>query len=394
MRLLAISQAVKPTGYARVLRSILEFLSRDLDVLYFGINYSGEAIDNGYPIWPNRLIGDIFGREQLPKLLNDFQPDRILLCHDYAFYSVHQYALTAYQGEHPEARVFFYCPIEWSNIPPLNLASLALVDQLVAYTEFGRRVMENAFERLSIPPSRPVKVLPHGVDFNTFRPLVPGSMDDSKRQALSVLFPDRPDLQDRFLVLNANRNCPRKRVDLTLEAFAEFSKGKPDTLLYLHMGMKDSGCDVLGLAERLGIRDRLLLTTEGPEKPDVTDEHLNLIYNACDAGLNTSTGEGWGLVAFEHAATGAPQIVPNHSACAELWKENGLLIPVEETPDSPGQISVDGAAAALDLLYRHHALRGYYSASAITYVRSSRFSWENIAARWKNLLSESRFESA
>ena len=30
-------------------------------------------------------------------------------------------------------------------------------------------------------------------------------------------------------------------------------------------------------------------------------------------------GEGWGLVSFEHASTGAAQIVPDHTACAALW---------------------------------------------------------------------------
>lgn len=74
--------------------------------------------------------------------------------------------------------------------------------------------------------------------------------------------------------------------------------------LYLHMGMQDRGVDVLGLARALGIEDRLLLTTTAPERPHVSDEHLGLIYQACDVGVNTSAGEGWGLVAFEHGATG------------------------------------------------------------------------------------------
>lgn len=31
-------------------------------------------------------------------------------------------------------------------------------------------------------------------------------------------------------------------------------------------------------------------------------------------------GEGWGMVSFEHVATGAVQIVPDRSACGKLWK--------------------------------------------------------------------------
>ena len=44
---------------------------------------------------------------------------------------------------------------------------------------------------------------------------------------------------DKFIVFNGNRNQPRKLVDQTIKAFAEFSVGKPDTLLYLNMAEKD-----------------------------------------------------------------------------------------------------------------------------------------------------------
>lgn len=31
-------------------------------------------------------------------------------------------------------------------------------------------------------------------------------------------------------------------------------------------------------------------------------------------------GEGWGLVSFEHGASGPAVIVPDHTSCAELWR--------------------------------------------------------------------------
>ena len=85
------------------------------------------------------------------------------------------------------------------------------------------------------------------------------------------------------------------------------------------MGMLDVGLDVLDGARQLGIADRLLVSTTAADHPTLDDEHLNLVYNACDVGLNTSTGEGFGLVALEHGATGAAQVLPDHSACAELY---------------------------------------------------------------------------
>jgi len=53
---------------------------------------------------------------------------------------------------------------------------------------------------------------------------------------------------------------------------------------------------------------------------------LNTIYNACDVGVNTCKGEGWGLVNFEHAACGVPQVVPDHTSCKEIFEGYGELI--------------------------------------------------------------------
>ena len=52
---------------------------------------------------------------------------------------------------------------------------------------------------------------------------------------------------------------------------------------------------------------------------NVPIEKLNQIYNACDLGINTSMGEGWGLTAHEMAAAGKPQLGPAHSATLELF---------------------------------------------------------------------------
>ena len=51
----------------------------------------------------------------------------------------------------------------------------------------------------------------------------------------------------------------------------------------------------------------------------LTEQQINLLYNACDVGINTSMGEGWGLISFEHGATGAAQIVPAHTSFIENW---------------------------------------------------------------------------
>ena len=70
------------------------------------------------------------------------------------------------------------------------------------------------------------------------------------------------------------------------------------------MATEDMGWNVAILAKRYGIFDRLIMTRADNVRHQFSDDQLNLLYNACDAEI-TTTGEGWGMVSFEHAATRA-----------------------------------------------------------------------------------------
>lgn len=372
-KLLAVGPAGPSTGFGRVFRSILGPLSRSLDVTLFSPNLVAELVDAPYRVVPRRLPGDIFGREAMPAMLAELDPDLVVLCHDPPFWSVHRDAIRAHQrrtGGRPFCA--FYCPIEWDDLHPELIRGMADLDALVLYSQFGLGVVKRAFA--ADPASAPrLHVIPHGLDRSAFHPL-PG---DARREARRRLFPDRPELHDTFIVLNANRNCARKRIERSIEGFGRFVREHPEAYLYLHMGTTDSGCDVLGLAAKLGILDRVLLTHRESRHPCVSNEQLNVIYNACDVGLNTSTGEGWGLVAFEHAATGAPQIVPDHSACREHWADRGILL-----PDRNGDVAVADIATALELLCVDLALRRALSSAGRAYAEQARFDWEAIACEW------------
>lgn len=53
--------------------------------------------------------------------------------------------------------------------------------------------------------------------------------------ARRALWGDETQLADSFLVLNANRNQKRKRIDITLKAFAALARDKPENVkLLLH----------------------------------------------------------------------------------------------------------------------------------------------------------------
>ena len=352
------------------MRELLPRLADDFDVLLFAVTKrDGEVGDPVVPTVANRLLGDPFGREQLPEMLQELDPDVVLLHHDVDFFAVHEAALRG-------RRTVLYCPIEWEETRPEILRALGWADLLVTYTRWGRCVIEDAFGRDPMPP---VETIGHGVSPERF-PAV------SRSEARRTLFPDRPELAYAFIVLNANRNSPRKRIDLTLEAFARFARGKPDAYLYLHMA-PGGGTYVPALAESLGIEDRILMTPGddfwGPDVPDAT---LAAIYAACDVGINTSTGEGWGLVAFEHGLAGAPQVLPDHTAPAELWKGKALLVPVDEGTHGENVTSVSGAAGELQRLYEDEPLRRELGEAARRHALDPRFDWDRIAQSWRTVL--------
>ena len=100
-------------------------------------------------------------------------------------------------------------------------------------------------------------------------------------------------------MLNANRNQPRKRIEITMQGFALFAENKPDNVkLYLHMGSEDMGWNLMSLARRYDIEGRLIISNTSKETPTDSVKRLNMIYNACEVGINTSLGEGWGWSAL------------------------------------------------------------------------------------------------
>ena len=196
-------------------------------------------------------------------------------------------------------------------------------------------------------------------------------------------------------MLNANRPDKRKRVDLTIEGFAAFAADKPANVrLCLHhaiMGEPEKN-QIRALVERCALQERLYLNplTGGV----VDDDALNLLYNACDVGITTSMGEGWGLVSFEHGAAAAAQIVPDHSACAEVWSGRAELIaparryiPRFSTLEM-AEVSAEGTAHALDNLYGDPQRRQQLGHAAFEAAQNPKYSWDTIAVRFDDLFSE------
>jgi glycosyltransferase involved in cell wall biosynthesis len=160
------------------------------------------------------------------------------------------------------------------------------------------------------------------------------------------------------------------------------------------MGAEDMGWNLMSLARRYDIEGRLIISNTSKETPTDSVKRLNMIYNACEVGINTSLGEGWGLISFEHAATGAAQVVPRHTACEELWQgaaemlEPVFTVTVERVLTEGKFVSPKGVAEALERLYGDPEYLRRMSAAAYLNATRPEYKWKNIAQQWDALFQK------
>ncbi len=386
-RLLVIGDAVAHTGFARVIRGIFSQLVDRYTIFQLGVNCWGDPHDWPWPIYPADIERYSLGEHRIPELVRKLRPDLVFVLNDPEALARYLVPLRSFEA----LPVVLYGAYNAGPVDPEDLAALEGCTRFVVFTEFARREVEEGLARSREPIDLPpIEVLPLGVDTEVFHPLDPDRRR-ARRMARQRLFPDHRELHDAFIVLNANRNSPRKRIDVTMEGFARFAKGRSGVFLHLHMGVRDLGWDIQRFARRLGIGERLILTQAGESIPDLSDVELNALYNAADVGINTATSEGWGLISFEQAASGLAQMVPGHTSGEELWHGAAeLLRPTLSLTDPTRGIAehlIDPAAVASALHHTPSRLRMLEQA-ALKHARDPRYRWDNLSVAWDRIFQE------
>lgn len=384
-KLLWVGDAVAVTGFARVTHNLLGYLGRDFEIVVLASNFHGDPHGLPYKIYPatNRFASALFGEQRIRDIVLKENPD-IVFCINDSWIINDLYTQIADLHDQGKFKFVGYYPvdgIDWFNVLSVTANNW---DQVLVYTKFGCEEARKAGLK-----QKPV-YFPHGIDPDVFYPT-------DKIQA-------RKDLKlplDKFIVFNGNRNQPRKRIDLTIKAFAKMAQNAPDAVLYLHMGNKDMGWNIQQLFAKEMIRydldpaRRLILSgTKVQGNQQVSIDMLNQIYNAADVGVNTCEGEGWGLVNFEHAACRVAQIVPNHTACKEIFEGAGDLIDIEHAIADKDfgrdmfAVSVDHLASLLE----HHYNDPHYSKeraeTCYQRVTDPQFHWETLGPRLSSLLQK------
>lgn len=384
--ILSVGVIGEEKSYARIFRSIYPFLTTRFAVHHLAPDHQGAAESGAWSLHPNPDPGDYLAVDRFRTLVAELRPDLVFLINDFWRMPPFVKALAALGLDIP---VVAYAPVEGDILAPELLKFALRIGHLVVPTPASAEQARRALRSLDPRARTPVSVIPHGVNTAAFRRL---GGENARREARRRLWPGRPELDDAFIVLNANKNQPRKRLDLTLQGFADFARDKPDAFLCLHCKWNEWGLNLRLLARQLGIEKCLLTISDPAKTPRVDDATLNLLYNATDVGVNTSYAEGWGLVSFEHAAAGVAQIVPDHSACAELWRGVADFIEPEHVSTEMRRVECRVSAASLTkCLERVYSDAGHREALAgrcFRHATRAEWQWEGIGAQWAALFGQ------
>lgn len=323
-KILIIGDAVSNTGFARVIYEIFKPLVEQYELVQLGTNFFGDPHDWPWKIFPAAVGGYDTGENRLAELIKDLNPNLIFMLQDPWVLVKYFEVLKSF----PLIPTIVYASFNSEDIDLVLPQRLKTATRLAVYTEFAKSAYLEAHVKGNAGDTPEILVIPHGVDAEVFYPLTKDRAV-ARKKARHIIFPsENTAVQDGFIVLNANRNQPRKRIDLTMEGFALFAEDKPQNVfLHLHMGMNDIGWNIKLLAERYNISDRLIFSTDSDQPPRVNLTTLNHIFNAANIGINTASSEGWGLLSFEQAAAGLAQMVPNHTSGHELWGDCAWLMP-------------------------------------------------------------------
>lgn len=423
-KLLVVGDAGRPTGFEKVLRNVVAQLhaTDKYDITIRGIGYDPDRATRAYPV-PVKTAGGTFddpvGIQSFGDWIDEDKPDAVWVLQD--LWNIAGYMLF----KPVEVPTVAYFPVDTPNMQWGNAMALAAVSEAVSYTKFGAhetavgvRDLVTRLER-GFPADEPYEWfttkkfgvdfngrvdrlsrwsepdnynrIPHGLEHGVF---VPRNKDHCRRE---FGIPN-----DAFVVMNVGTNQFRKRLDLTMRAFAMLLDGHPNALLVLHCagnyGSMD-GYNLAQMAELFGIahRTKLIHLTHG----DLTDDRLCTLYNCADVHLNTSGGEGWGLTSVESAACGVPQVVPDWSATREIWTDQADLIAVRDYRIEPKQvlntahavIDVADAANKLCLLADNPDLWAYRHDQALA-CAAKQASWEKVGNAFDQVIQNALNEPA
>lgn len=289
-----------PTGLARIARDLVEGLrdsDLDVDVAQLGLYYDGSPFP--WPVYPVKdennwgegdllQVWDWHSRGQPGVLLTVWDPARC--------------AGTA-GVDFPGDR-WGYFAVDGNNILGKiggpALAALRRYDRVLAYSDYGAKVLKDSLEREA------VEWLPHGFKSNVFhQPVDQVVLSHQTYQAIKTWEASSPNIALGCVATNQ----PRKDLSLVFDVAATLG-----ARLWLSTDMLvGPAWSIPELADIYDLNDERLLVTLA-----LTDNELAYLYGQCDITIAPGLGEGFGYPIVESLACGTPVVHVDYAGGAEI----------------------------------------------------------------------------
>ena len=350
------------TGYSKVTYHIIQELAKhrdEFDIFHFGFQ-KFMAQPHDYRVYPPGVdVHDPmeaeksgaapkemgFGFSQLANYVRKVRPDVVLIYNDAGVICQFLEKLTAELK--PEERKAYKLIIYLDQVYEIQRPQfLARIDQdadmYFAFTEYWKQVLVKQGIK------KPIHVLRHGFDPTQFKP-----MDRAAARRKHGL------PENLFIFLNLNRNTPRKRHDIVVQAFAHLvarNPTKPLALLEVCDGGEGGGYPIQEIYMRTLDSLNVPIQHHGhklmisKQSLTYTDELINELYALSDVGITAADGEGFGLCQFEAMGIGIPQVVPLIGGFRDFCTPDNsqVVIPKYKSYLALGSSSIGGVAEIVD----------------------------------------------
>lgn len=420
IRLLAFGDYACSTGFGRVMSELMRQLEATgryaIDVV--GINYSGDPYDPER--WPGRVYpamsalnlqgayGDVFGRQRVLDLLATGNYDVLFMLQDTfviqggGFMDGLLETQRQLAGAGKAFKVVYYYPLDAPPKKDWITDVVSRVDYPVTYTNWAKA------ETLKVDPSLKdrLKVIYHGTSPEDFHYI------EDRGEVMTFRHNWFNGVTDgKFLVTNVNRNQSRKDIVRNFMILKELKdQGIKDVMLYLHMQPADVGGNLLVMADNFGLELEKDWICPNPKTFTANSGYstsiVNAIYNASDAVLTTTLGEGWGLSVTEAMATRTPVIAPNHTSLREILSDKrGYLVPAGDfashwiTKEMDNErlrplMNVDAAAQAIVSL-KTQVQRGPVDLVDLDEAQAftRKYTWSQIVQEWTPIIDAAAAEA-
>jgi glycosyltransferase involved in cell wall biosynthesis len=393
----------KATGYARVANILTNALAKQGHEVHYcaisnfkdGTNVqryvhpSIKIIDTIEESTKNGNPSEFYGVDVIRTILDDVKPDLFLIYNDLIVIS--RLLEEVKKMKERSFKVWLYLDLvyKFERIKLLRPAT-SFVDKVLVFSEYWKTHLVEDLKVLS----EKCEIIPHGFDKVKFYPM----NNLMCRKYFNIE-------EKKFVILNSNRNTYRKAWDITIRSFLSlYKRGYTDILLFVNTALdSQSGYTLLDSIEiecaRLNLNFEFIvnnLIVHHPKSSNISDYDLNMLYNACDVGINTCVGEGFGLCNLEHAGIGKPQVVTNTGGLSDIFKGTSktlvkpkLILAVPNHTDyHTGHLDICEAEDFTDKLEYHYNNRTQPEQETVKAHIKETYDWSKIIDSFLDLIQK------